>query len=310
MTAAWTHKPVLLEETITALNVKADGVYVDGTFGRGGHARAILDQLNASGHLLALDKDPQAIAVAEQLAQQDSRFQFKQGSFAELKSTLDTLDWTGKVNGLLLDLGVSSPQLDDPQRGFSFRHDGPLDMRMDPHHGISAAQWIASAKENEIAQVLKEYGEERFAKRIARAIVKARQEQPINTTGQLASIVAAANPSHEKGKDPATRSFQAIRIFINQELDDLKTCLDQVVEILAPGGRLVIISFHSLEDRIVKRFIREQCKGDDFPIDLPVMHVQLNQRLRSIGKAIRAGDEELQHNPRSRSAVLRIAERV
>ena len=309
-TGSLNHKSVLLEETLTALRIKPEGFYVDGTFGRGGHSRAILEQLGESGQLLAFDKDPQAITHANVMAANDPRIKVKQGSFTQLKTSIDELGWTGKVDGLLLDLGVSSPQLDDAQRGFSFRFDGPLDMRMDPGHGLSASQWIATAEEKEIVQVLREYGEERFAKRIAHAIVNARQEQPINTTKQLASIVAAANPSHEKNKDPATRSFQAIRIFINQELEDLKICLAQAVDILAPGGRLVVISFHSLEDRIVKRFIREQCKGDDYPLDLPVTHVQLNQRMKMIGKAVRAGRVELKKNPRARSAIMRVAERI
>lgn len=304
------HKPVLLEETLTALNIKPDGCYVDGTFGRGGHSQEIIKQLGENGKLLAFDKDPQAILTANAIAANDERLQVKQGSFTQLKQTIDELGWTGKVDGIFLDLGVSSPQLDDAERGFSFRFDGPLDMRMDPDHGMSASQWLASAEERDIMMVLFDYGEEKFARRIASAIVAAREEQPINTTKRLASIVAAANPSRERNKDPSTRTFQAIRIFINQELEDLKTCLSQAVDILAPGGRLVVISFHSLEDRIVKRFIREQCKGDDFPLDLPVMHAQLNQNMKMIGKAIKAGRNELDKNPRARSAVMRIAEKL
>ena len=304
------HKPVLLEETLTALNIKPAGCYVDGTFGRGGHSQEIIKQLGENGKLLAFDKDPQAIMQANAIAANDDRLHVKQGSFTQLKQIINELGWQGKVDGIFLDLGVSSPQLDDAERGFSFRFDGPLDMRMDPEHGISASQWLASAEERDIMMVLFDYGEEKFARRIASAIVTARQEQPINTTKQLASIVAAANPSRERNKDPSTRTFQAIRIFINQELEDLKTCLAQAVEILAPGGRLVVISFHSLEDRIVKRFIREQCKGDDFPLDLPVMHAQLNQNMKMIGKAIKAGRAELDENPRARSAVMRIAERL
>ena len=304
------HKPVLLEETLTALNIKPAGCYVDGTFGRGGHSQEIIKQLGENGKLLAFDKDPQAIMQANAIAANDDRLHVKQGSFTQLKQIINELGWQGKVDGIFLDLGVSSPQLDDAERGFSFRFDGPLDMRMDPGHGISASQWLASAEERDIMMVLFDYGEEKFARRIASAIVTARQEQPINTTKQLASIVAAANPSRERNKDPSTRTFQAIRIFINQELEDLKTCLAQAVEILAPGGRLVVIIFHSLEDRIVKRFIREQCKGDDFPLDLPVMHAQLNQNMKMIGKAIKAGRAELDENPRARSAVMRVAERL
>lgn len=304
------HKPVLLEETLTALNIKPEGCYVDGTFGRGGHSQEIIKQLGENGKLLAFDKDPQAITTANTIAANDERLHVKQGSFTQLKQTIDELGWKGKVDGIFLDLGVSSPQLDNAERGFSFRFDGPLDMRMDPEHGMSASQWLASAEERDIMMVLFDYGEEKFARRIASAIVAAREEQPINTTKRLASIVAAANPSRERNKDPSTRTFQAIRIFINQELEDLKICLSQAVELLAPGGRLVVISFHSLEDRIVKRFIREQCKGDDYPLDLPVMHAQLNQNMKMIGKAIKAGRNELDENPRARSAVMRIAEKL
>lgn len=304
------HKPVLLEETLTALNIKAEGIYIDCTFGRGGHSQEILNGLGANGKLLAFDKDPQAIATANSIAANDERVHVKRGSFTQLKETVEGLGWQGQVDGIFLDLGVSSPQLDDAERGFSFRFDGPLDMRMDPDSGQSAAQWLASAEERDIMMVLFDYGEEKFARRIAKAIVEAREEQPINTTKRLASIVTAANPSKERKKDPSTRTFQAIRIFINQELEDLKICLSQAIELLAPGGRLVVISFHSLEDRIVKRFIREQCKGDDFPLDLPVMHEQLNQNMKMVGKAIKAGRNELDENPRARSAVMRIAEKL
>ena len=294
---------------MTGLAIKANGIYVDGTFGRGGHSAAIMQRLQ-QGQLLALDKDPEAVATAQHLFADDPRFSIRQQSFAHMAEAVRERSWLGKVDGVLLDLGVSSPQLDDPRRGFSFQHEGPLDMRMDPHKGRSAAQWLAQAEEREIAQVLKEYGEERFAKRIARAIVKARAESPIDTTRRLAAIVAAANPKWEQGKDPATRSFQAIRIFINQELDDLRQCLDQVLDILRPGGRLVVISFHSLEDRIIKRFIREQSRGDQFPPDLPVTYMQLQPRMLAVGKAIHATDEEVIRNPRARSAVLRVAERL
>jgi len=304
------HKPVLLEETLTALNIKPDGCYVDGTFGRGGHSQEIIKQLGEKGKLLAFDKDPQAIAAANAIAANDERLHVKQGSFTQLEQTVNELGWKGKVDGIFLDLGVSSPQLDDAGRGFSFRYDGPLDMRMDPDSGQSAAQWLATADERDIMMVLFDYGEEKFARRIAKAIVAAREEQPINTTKRLASIVATASPPKDRNKDPSTRTFQAIRIFINQELEDLKTCLSQAVDLLAPGGRLVVISFHSLEDRIVKRFIREQCKGDDFPLDLPVQHAQLNQNMKMIGKAIKSGRKELDENPRARSAVMRIAERL
>jgi 16S rRNA (cytosine1402-N4)-methyltransferase len=216
----------------------------------------------------------------------------------------------GKVNGLLLDLGVSSPQLDDPERGFSFLRDGPLDMRMDTSSGMSAAQWLAVAEDKDIARVLKEYGDERFAKRIARAIVEVRQENPITTTGQLAAIIKQASPTREREKHPATRSFQAIRIFINGELEDLQQCLEQSLDVLAPGGRLVVVSFHSLEDRIVKRFIRDGERGDDFPLGLPVTQEQLKPKLKAVGKAIHPSTDEIASNPRARSAVLRVAERM
>jgi len=304
------HAPVLLREVLEGLRIKADGVYVDGTFGRGGHARAILAKLGPAGQLIGLDKDPQAISAAQELVKQDERFSIERGSFTMLETVIQRRGLEGKVDGLLLDLGVSSPQLDDPSRGFSFINDGPLDMRMDNENGISAAEWIASAKEREISQVLFDYGEERHGKRIARAICKAREEQEITTTKQLATIVSDANPSHEKNKHPATRSFQAIRIFINAELDDVSSVLKQSVNVLAEGGRLAVISFHSLEDRIAKRFIRKQAKGDDLPRHLPVTVAELNPTFKSIGKAIRAGKKELSVNPRARSAVLRIAEKL
>ncbi len=309
MTRLFEHQPVMLQEAVTGLALKPNGIYLDGTFGRGGHSRAILAQLQ-QGRLIAVDKDPAAIDAGQKLMQTDARFTIQNGSFANLKQLAQKMDCQGKVDGILLDLGVSSPQLDEAERGFSFQKDGPLDMRMDPNSGQSAAAWLAVADDQEIADVLKEYGEERFAKRIARAIVRARQETPINTTKRLAAIVAEANPKWEPGKDPATRSFQAIRIFINQELDDLETCLDDVLEILAPGGRLVVISFHSLEDRIVKRFIREQSRGDQYPPDLPITHVQLQVRMKKVGKAIKAGKAEVELNPRARSAVMRIAEKL
>jgi len=310
MSTALAHTTVLLNEAVEALNINSAGRYVDGTFGRGGHSKLILEQLGPDGHLLGFDKDPLAITTAEKEFSDDTRFSITQSSFAELEAVITQYGWHGNVDGVLLDLGVSSPQIDDAARGFSFQNDGPLDMRMNPDQGLSAAQWVAQASEADIAKVLKEYGEERFAKRIARAIVNAREEQPIETTKQLASIVAAANPKWEKGKDPSTRSFQAIRIFINSELEELEQCLLQAVNILKPGGRLVVISFHSLEDRIVKHFIRNMEQGEQLPIDLPVMHVEVNSKLRRMGKAIKASDEEVKQNTRARSAVMRIAERV
>ncbi len=304
------HRPVLFDEVLEALNIRSDGIYLDGTFGRGGHSAAILERLGENGRLLAMDKDPEAVAVAEQRFAGDARFSIVRGSYTMLGVEVEKRGWKGRINGILLDLGVSSPQLDDPSRGFSFRHDGPLDMRMDPESGISAAEWLAEAREAEIAQVLKEYGEERFAKRIARAILKERAQSPIATTARLAKIVTEANPKWERDKHPATRSFQAIRIYINGELDELEQVLEQSVQMLAPGGRLAIISFHSLEDRRVKRFIRDEARGGDFPPDLPVTDAQLHRRLRAVGRDIRAGEEELSANPRARSAVLRVAERL
>ena len=310
MTKEFSHQPVLIKEVLEKLNINPEGKYVDGTFGRGGHAGEILKQLNAEGRLLVMDKDPRAIEKAEQMFVNDDRVIITRGSFAMLKQNVAEQGWMGKVDGILLDLGVSSPQLDDPERGFSFKRDGALDMRMDPDSGVSTADWIATVKEAELATVLREYGEERYAKRIARAIVKARETTPILKTKALAEIIAQANPNWEKGKDPATRSFQAIRIYINNELEDLKVCLSQVVDVLKVGGRLAVISFHSLEDRIVKRFIREQVKGDQFPAGLPVTQAQLNPKLKAIGKAIKPTEAEIDANPRARSSVLRCAQRI
>lgn len=310
MTEESAHRPVLFEEVLAALAVRADGIYVDGTFGRGGHARAILEQLGENGHLLAFDKDPQAVAAAQEQFGDDQRFSIERGSFAMLGYRVRERGWAQQVDGVLLDLGVSSPQLDTPERGFSFRHDGDLDMRMDPEQGQSAAQWLANAEEYDIRRVLRSYGDERFAKRIAWRIVQVRAETPITTTKQLAELIADAIPVHEKGKDPATRSFQAIRIFINGELDDLQACLPQAIEVLKPGGRLAVISFHSLEDRIVKRFFRDEARGDRFPPDLPVPQSALSPSIKLIGKVVRASEQEVRENPRARSAVLRIAERL
>ena len=304
------HHAVLFTEALTALRILPSGRYVDGTFGRGGHSGAILAALGADGGLLAIDKDPAAVAFGESLFKGDPRCVIKQGSFALLERFVRQLEWYGKVDGILLDLGVSSPQLDEAARGFSFLRDGPLDMRMDNSGGITAAQWLATAELEDIAQVIKEYGEERFARRIARAIVAARELGAIGSTVRLAEIIAAAAPTREKGKPPATRSFQAIRIFINGELNDLRECLGQALGVLAPGGRLVVISFHSLEDRIVKRFVRDNVRGDDFPPGVPVTQEQLHPRLKAIGKAIRPSAGEVRQNARARSAVLRVAERL
>lgn len=310
MNADFSHRPVLLPQVIEAMRIQANGIYIDGTFGRGGHANAILQNLGPEGTLLAIDKDPQAVASAENQYAGDHRFHIECSSFAQIRSLAAERGWIGRVNGILLDLGVSSPQLDDPDRGFSFKRDGDLDMRMDPTKGISAAQWIKEVSENELSRVFREFGEERYAKRIARAIVKERQVSPITKTGHLAAVIAKAHPSWQSGKDPATRCFQAIRIFINQELDDLQNCLSQVLEVLAPKGRLVVISFHSLEDRIVKRFMRDQSRGDRFPVDLPVTVDQLQPNLTIVGKAIVPDEVELRENPRARSSVLRVAEKL
>jgi len=304
------HLPVLLNEAVAGLAINADGIYVDGTFGRGGHARQILAQLSDNGHLLGLDRDPSAIAEGLKLAQQDSRFEIEQCRFSDLATAVNARLWQGKVNGILLDIGVSSPQLDMAERGFSFQKDGPLDMRMDPSSGISAAQWLATAEMDDITFVLKTLGEERFGKRIARAIVETREQSPITTTKQLAALVDKASPFREKNKHPATRTFQAIRIFINNELDELKMGLEKALDVLAVGGRLAVISFHSLEDRIVKRYFREEARGDDFPSKFPITADQLNPRIKLIGKAIKASDDELAVNPRARSAVLRIVEKL
>ena len=310
MTSTSEHLPVLLEETVAALDIKPDGIYVDGTFGRGGHTRAILVKLSDKGRVLGLDKDPAAIAAGKLLAESDPRFSIEQCSFAELATPIHAYLWQGKVDGILLDIGVSSPQLDVAERGFSFQKEGPLDMRMNPDSGISAAQWLATADMMDIEVVLKTLGEERYGKRIARAIVETREHTPILTTKQLASLVDKASPSREKNKHPATRTFQAIRIYINNELEDLKAGLEQALDVLAVGGRLAVISFHSLEDRIVKRFFRDQALGDDYPSDFPIRAADLNPRIRLIGKAIKAGKAELADNPRSRSAVLRIVEKL
>ncbi len=307
MSAQDSHQTVLLREAVDALAMRPDGVYVDATFGRGGHSRLILERLGPGGRLVALDKDPQAIEVATRIS--DARFSAVHASFAELAGVLERLGLEG-VDGVLLDLGVSSPQLDDAGRGFSFRRDGPLDMRMDTSRGQTAAQWLETASEAEIREVIHDYGEERFAKQIAKAIVAAGQREPIGTTGQLADIVGAAVRTREKGKDPATRTFQAVRIYLNQELAHLSLALPQILELLTPPGRLAVISFHSLEDRIVKHFMRDAAHAD-VPIRLPLRERELPQpRLRLVGKALRPSAQEIAANPRARSATLRVAERT
>ncbi|WOX06446.1 16S rRNA (cytosine(1402)-N(4))-methyltransferase RsmH [Microbulbifer pacificus] len=302
------HRSVLLREAVDALVVDPDGFYIDGTFGRGGHSALVLERLGEAGRLLAVDKDPQAIEFAHSRFGGEPRFEIWHGSFADMDQAAAGM--AGQVTGILLDLGVSSPQLDQPERGFSFMQDGPLDMRMDTSRGISAADWVNSESEAELARVFKEYGEERFARRMAAAIVRRRVERPFERTLDLAEVVKAANPAWEKGKHPSTRVFQAIRIHVNGELDDLQQALEKSLALLKPGGRLVVISFHSLEDRMVKRFIREQEKGPQLPRGLPVMDSQIHKTLRSVGKAVKAEAQEVGENVRSRSAVMRIAERL
>jgi len=302
------HVPVMAHEAVAALAIQPDGIYVDGTFGRGGHSRLILAALSEAGRLIALDRDPDAIRAGAQM--NDARLTLRQRAFSQLNAVLDELD-VAQVSGVLLDIGVSSPQLDDAERGFSFRFDAPLDMRMDTQSGLTAAQWLATASEGEIGEVIREYGEERFAKSIARTLVTARQQQPIVRTMQLAQIIANAVGWREAGQHPATRSFQAIRIYLNRELEELTSVLPQCVDRLIPGGRLAVISFHSLEDRIVKRFMRAESQGEQLPERLPVRADSLKPgRMRLVGRAQQASDAEVADNPRARSAVLRVAERV
>jgi 16S rRNA (cytosine1402-N4)-methyltransferase len=310
VTQEYSHQPVLLKEVLAGLSIRPDGVYVDGTFGRGGHAGAILAMLGPEGKLLAMDKDPEAVQSATLQFGKDPRFEIEQGSFTMLGRMIAKQQLQGQVNGLLLDLGVSSPQLDDASRGFSFSADGPLDMRMDSTQGISAAQWLQEADQQQISKVLKTYGEERFSWRIAGAIVASRDAQPLQSTRQLAELIEAVVPVREKHKHPATRSFQAIRIFINHELDDVTAVLEQVPDMLAVHGRMAVISFHSLEDRIVKRFIRDEYRGEQPPQEFPLAGMDYQPRLKPVGKAIRASEDEVAANPRARSAVLRIAERL
>lgn len=312
MTVEHEHISVLLDEAVQALQVRAGGCYVDGTFGRGGHSRLILQGLGSEGVLLGFDKDPEAIATGMLLAGQNKNFSIVQRSFAGMHDELAQRGLAGKVDGVLLDLGVSSPQLDDASRGFSFSHDGPLDMRMNPAAGISAADWLATASAEEIARVFKDYGEERFARRMAQAIVKRREEKPFTRTADLAEVVSVANPAWEKGKHPATRAFQGLRIHINNELADLELGLQAAVDSLAVGGRLVVISFHSLEDRIVKQFMRKLVRGeaDNLPRHLPVRPEPFEPVLKLLGKPVYAGTEELRANPRARSAVMRVAEKL
>ena len=304
------HETVLQREAVSALNVRPDGRYVDATFGRGGHAKAILDTLGVEGSLLVLDRDPEAIAAAQGLMAQDPRVNAMKTSFGALRSALSEMRLLGKVDGILFDLGVSSPQLDNPERGFSFMRDGPLDMRMDSEAKLSAAEWLADAPEKKIADVIYQLGEERYSRRIARAIVKVRTDMAITRTSQLADIVKQAHPAWEKHKHPATRTFQAIRMYINNELSELESALEVVLSSLATGGRLVVISFHSLEDRMVKKFMARCAKGDAFPRSVPVTADQLKPALKLIGRPIRPTADEVQVNSRARSAVMRTAEKL
>lgn len=306
------HITVLLDEAVNGLALKEDGIYIDGTFGRGGHSRYILDRLGDNGRLIAIDRDPRAIAVGEQLMKKDARFQIIHGPFSGLADYVKEFGLSGKIDGVLLDLGVSSPQLDDAERGFSFMRDGPLDMRMDPTSGISAADWLAKADVEDISWVLKTFGEEKFAYRIARAIVADREDKPFLRTLDLAQLIERLCPRREKKKHPATRSFQAIRIYVNSELEEIHKVLDGALDILAIGGQLSVISFHSLEDRIVKRFIRKQEKGRIYPAGLPLTDAQMQsgKTLKALGKALKPSAQEVDDNPRARSSVLRVAKKI
>lgn len=308
--AEYQHITVLLNEAVDALAVREDGIYVDGTFGRGGHSRLILSRLGSQGRLIVFDKDPQAIEAAQKLAEQDGRVTVVHDGFSSFQTTLDKLD-IEEIDGALFDLGISSPQIDDGARGFSFRFDAPLDMRMDPTRGMSAAEWIATASEQDLHEVIKNYGEERFSRQIARAIVAQRTESPIDTTRKLAQLVAQNVPTRERGQDPATRTFQAVRIFINRELEEVEAVLPQVIGRLKQGGRLAVIAFHSLEDRIVKQFVKKYSQHPPLPRWAAVKEADLPlPPLKAVGKAIKPGVEETASNPRARSAVLRVAERT
>lgn len=304
------HLPVMLGECIAGLAIKPNGIYIDGTFGRGGHSQAIVQHLSDRGRLIVIDKDQAAIDHAHQLFLHDKRVTIFQGTFAHLTQWCEQLDVTGKVDGILLDLGVSSPQLDDPTRGFSFMQEGPLDMRMDLSQDLNAERYVNEASAEDMAFVFREFGEERFAKRIANAIVQARTVTPITSTAVLAEIIKAANPKWERHKHPATRVFQAIRMHVNQELDDLKAGLIQAFNALQIGGRLVVMSFHSLEDRIVKQYMRDQEEGDFLPLDIPIRAHEIIKKLKRIGKAIKPTAAEIEANIRSRSAILRIGEKL
>ncbi len=303
------HAPVLLDEAVTALQIKSDGIYIDATFGRGGHSTAILEQLGSEGRLIAIDRDPQAVEYAQKRFSSDKRFEIIHSSFCQLEAIAQEQSIVGQVDGILLDLGVSSPQLDNAERGFSFMRDGPLDMRMDSSSGVSAAQWINQAEAEEIADVLYLFGEERMSRRIARKIVAARADGPIQTTLQLAELIKSAVPAKQRygAKHPATRSFQAIRIKINEEMSQISTVLEMALAVLKEEGRLAVISFHSLEDRLVKRFMRDNSRGKQLPREIPVQQAATEGALELIGKAIKPSTEEVEINPRSRSSILRVA---
>jgi 16S rRNA (cytosine1402-N4)-methyltransferase len=304
------HHSVLLQQAVQCLSVQPSGVYVDGTYGRGGHTQAILDHLGEDGQLIAIDKDPVACEHAQQQFGDDKRFSIHHGAFTCLSELTKEKNVFGSVNGILFDLGLSSPHLDEPSRGFSFMHDGPLDMRMDTTKGLTAAQWLSEVSQQELETILRNYGEERYARRIAKAIIRERDAQSVDSTNKLASVIAMASPVKDRHKHPATRSFQAIRIFINQELEELQATLEQTLDVLAVGGRLVVISFHSLEDRIVKRFINRHTQGENLPRGLPLIEEKICQRLQKINGAIRPSADEISQNPRARSAVLRVVEKI
>ena len=305
------HCSVLLHEAVENLKIKSGGIYIDLTFGRGGHSAVILQKLGPAGHLLALDRDPDAVAIAKSRPEfQDSRFAIEQQAFDHLLSIVKARGWEQQVDGILMDLGVSSPQLDQAERGFSFLKPGPLDMRMDPHSGMSAADWLNTAKENEISRVLQIYGEERAHRRIAQAIVLQRAQQPFSTTTELADLVETVCPRRHNAKHPATKVFQAIRIFVNDELNQLKDVLSQSLEVLSSGGRLCVISFHSLEDRITKKFIQAQSQADPYPAHIPIKAEDIVFRLKKVGGLIRPSEQEVKINPRARSARLRVAEKL
>ena len=310
MSGKSSHETVLISEAIDALSICEGGCYVDATFGRGGHSRLILENLGAKGSLIIFDKDPEAIEVANQIREKDERLQIAHAPFGEIEMQLTARGLNDRVDGILFDLGVSSPQLDNAERGFSFLRDGPLDMRMNPETGQSAEQWINSAGESEIADVLYQYGEERHSRRMARRVILERAEKRITRTGELAEMIKEANPAWERDKHPATRAFQGIRIFINDELGELERGLEQALKMLKVGGRLVVISFHSLEDRMVKRFIAKQAKGDSYPRGLPIQQDMLSPKLNPVGKRIKASAFEVDRNARSRSAVMRVAEKI